>query len=419
MMRALCASSLVMARADDLHFLVMGDWGGKETTPYMTSGEVNTAKSMNSAASEMGAKFSLALGDNFYSHGIGGDWTDARFQNTFEQCFDGESLSNSSGFEFHVLAGNHDHRGNVQAQIDYTQHSARWSFPDYYYSFSKTTPDGATVEFVMIDTVQLSGNSQLNDEDTDSLRGSELPGPADAVAAANQIAWIDATLKASTADFLIVAGHYPVFSIAEHGPTSSLQPSSFPYLRDNRVSAYLCGHEHNEQHIDVGDGIQYHVIGSAHLADGSTAHSGTIESGQLKFHATPNGGFASISANKNGMVVKHFDGSGKLLYTAPTIQPRGSAPVPTPSPVPEWECRSNYVGKVGTDTNKKATGADISSCESVCEQISNCNAIYWHKTDLHCHVLTGSFSHDDWTASLSADSDRDSCFRSNSGMVIV
>jgi len=281
------------------------------------------------------------------------------------------------------------------------------------------------VDIILIDTVQLSGNSQLNDEDTDSLKGSELPGPADHLAAGNQLAWLDAQMSASTADYLIVAGHYPVFSIAEHGPTKQLQPSNFPYLRKYRASAYLCGHEHNEQHIDVGDGVQYHVIGSAHNHDASTAHKNTIQSDQLKFHGTPDGGFSAISVSKSGMVVKHMDGNGKLLYTAPAILPRGSTPtpVPTPAPVPtppgDWDCRSNHVGKVGTDTNLKGTGADIASCEQACEAKAGCQAIYWHKTDSHCHVLTGSFSYDDWTSALKGDSERDACFKVSSLMPLV
>jgi hypothetical protein len=41
------------------------------------------------------------------------------------------------------------------------------------------------------------------------LRGSELPGPADAARAQTQRQWLEATLKASTADYLIVAGRHP------------------------------------------------------------------------------------------------------------------------------------------------------------------------------------------------------------------
>merc|ERR1712000_652656 len=192
----------------------------------------------------------------------------------------------------------HDHLGNVQAQIDYSKKSSRWSFPSLYYTFSKTAPDGATVQIVMIDTVKLSGQSS-NAEDSLRLKGCELPGPANLTAAQSQLQWIDETLAASTADYVIVAGHYPVYSVGDHGPTSSLSPSKFPYLQRHKVSAYLCGHDHSEQHIDKGDGVQYHV------------NKGT-------------GGYATVSVNKKGMVIKHYDGDGTLAYTAPAIPPRGS-----------------------------------------------------------------------------------------------
>merc|ERR1711937_756179 len=109
---------------------------------------------------ELDAKFTLALGDNFYYAGIK-NVDDARFSETFEQCFSGNSLSGASGHTFHIIAGNHDHLGNVQAQIEYSSKSQRWSFPSLYYSFSKMAPDGATVQFVMIDTVSLAGNSDV------------------------------------------------------------------------------------------------------------------------------------------------------------------------------------------------------------------------------------------------------------------
>jgi hypothetical protein len=141
----------------------------------------------------------------------------------------------------------------------------------------------------------------------------------------------------------------------------------------------------------------------------------------LKFHGTPNGGFATVSISKAGMVVTHLDGAGKVLYTAPAIPPRGSAPAPAPTPTPPsgtWECHSKKVSKVGKDTNLKGTGADISSCQQSCDNTDDCTAIYWHKTDSHCHVLTGSFSYEDWSAALKGDSERDSCFRKSAAMLV-
>jgi len=400
--------------AEDLHFLVMGDWGGTDHSPWTHTAEVNTAKQMDKAAADLGAKFTLALGDNFYYHGVE-DVDDTRFQDTFEKCFNGDSLKNDH--TFHVIAGNHDHYGNVQAQIDYSSKSTRWSFPSLYYTFSKTAPDGATVQFVMIDTVGIAGQSQLNAEDVGGLKGTELPGPANLTAAESQLYWIDKTLAASTADFVIVAGHYPVYSVGDHGPTSALSPKNFPYLQQHKVSAYLCGHDHSEQHIDKGDGVQYHVIGNANFHSGFD-HTSTVSSSQLKYHDNQgSGGYATFSVNKDGMVIKHYDGDGTLAYTAPSIPPRGSlppSPPPTPHPTSAYDCRTDKkADNIGTDTNLQHTGDDRSTCTSACDENSDCQAVYWHKTDNHCHILTGSFNKDEWEDQLASNDDYDSCFKTS------
>ena len=54
-------------------------------------------------------------------------------------------------------------------------------------------------------------------------------------------------LRVCRANYLLVAGHYPVYSVAEHGPTDCLVQRLLPMLYKYKVTAYLCGHDHNIQ----------------------------------------------------------------------------------------------------------------------------------------------------------------------------
>jgi hypothetical protein len=50
-------------------------------------------------------------------------------------------------------------QGNVSAQVAYSQDNSRWHFPSLYHSKSFSSADGATVDVILIDTVDLSGES--------------------------------------------------------------------------------------------------------------------------------------------------------------------------------------------------------------------------------------------------------------------
>lgn len=77
------------------------------------------------------------LGDNFYGSGIHGSEYDPRFEKTFEDVYNGKYLET---IPFYAIAGNHDHGGNVSAQISYSAHSKRWKYPDWYYSVKYDIP---------------------------------------------------------------------------------------------------------------------------------------------------------------------------------------------------------------------------------------------------------------------------------------
>jgi len=287
--------------------------------------------------------------------------------------------------------------------VEYSQKSKRWSFPSLWYKFSKTAPDGATVDFVMIDTVEIAGQAILGDpEDDVSLKGNELPGPRNLTAAKSQMQWIDETLAASTADYIIVAGHYPVYSAAEHGPTSELSPKNFPFLQKYNVSTYLCGHDHVEQHIDMGDGVQYHVIGSA-AKQGDWDNLKLYSDDQMKFKAITFGGFGAVSVSKKGMQVRHYDGSGKLLYSAPMICPRGGSSECTSEPVPQPSTTAEPTGKCADEKSWPDLDHDLvcgeckvlvddfdskyKNCDGYCSSIGRTCTGAWEEDDDKCDEL--------------------------------
>lgn len=327
-LHATAVASSLLGSASAMEILLMGDWGGQSTTPYYTVDEKNTATSMKEQWDKYKVPLILALGDNFYDAGVKNE-NDKRFQETFEKVFD-PSLD-----RFQVLAGNHDYAGNVTGEIEYSSHSTRWNFPSLYYTFTEELDSGSTLQFVFLDSCTLAGvpsHSENCEEENcrDELSGSKLDGSTvpDQQAADDQWSWAQATLANSTANFLVVAAHYPVWSVGEHGPTAALVNQLKPMLEQYKATAYFSGHDHSGQHIqDPADPAQvdYHVVGAAHNVDSSTAHASSVPKNSLKFHdgsGLTGGMYARISANSTSFVVHHYANDGKLLYSSPPKKPR-------------------------------------------------------------------------------------------------
>ncbi|XP_069783759.1 tartrate-resistant acid phosphatase type 5-like isoform X2 [Narcine bancroftii] len=299
-----------------VRFLALGDWGGLPFKPYTTPVEKNTAHQMGVVAETMGIDFILSLGDNFYYSGVN-NVTDHRFQETFEDIFSANSLKDKP---WYVVAGNHDHSGNVTAQIKYSKVSKRWNFPHYYYDLNfAIAGSNTTITILMLDTVLLCGNS-------DDFMGMGPEGPSDHRVANAQLQWVQEKLKTSRSDFLIVAGHYPVWSIAEHGPTKCLVQKLYPLLVQYRVSAYFCGHDHNLQFIRDSDGIGYVLSGAGNFMENSTKHKHHVPEGWLKFFyadISSFGGFVYVEIVPEQMIITYIEAHGKSLYR--TTIPRRSS----------------------------------------------------------------------------------------------
>eukprot|EP01040_Poterioochromonas_malhamensis_P012043 gene12043-13157_t len=316
----LLLGSVVSLQAS-INFLAVGDWGGDDTSPYYTEAQVSSVKGMDKIATTLQAEFILALGDNFYHSGVVNEY-DTRFQTTFENVYTPESLQKN----WYVVAGNHDHYGNVTGEIAYTPYSNRWVFPSSYYAKSfESSDDGVTIDIIFIDTVELASKTlkQRHEE------GYFDPLPLlDKAVATTQWQWIENQLASSKADFLLVAGHYPVYSICEHGPTATLVTNLLPLLKQYNAH-YVNGHDHCMEHIvEVDSNVNHFLSGMGVECCYKASNKLKIPTNSLQWYIAADNkgkntaGFSSFEVSKSGMTVKYYNQDGTLLYTAPAVPPR-------------------------------------------------------------------------------------------------
>ncbi|XP_072255640.1 tartrate-resistant acid phosphatase type 5 [Pyxicephalus adspersus] len=297
-----------------LRFAVIGDWGGSHLPPYYTEQETMVAAQLGKTVADWGADFILSVGDNFYDDGVQ-DVTDFRFKATYESVFNADSLRD---VPWYVIAGNHDHYGNVSAQVAYSNVSSRWKFPDLYYDLSFKIPTtNVSVRLILLDTIVLCGNS-------DDSNGGQPLGASNPKSANDQLEWLTQKLESAKEQYLLVAGHYPVWSIAEHGPTLCLLQHVEPLLRKYGVTAYLSGHDHNMQYLQDDSSIGYILSGAGNFMENSHKHKEEVPDGYLRFfqgHQDTMGAFAYMKATAKELSVTYIQSGGKSLFQT-TLYPR-------------------------------------------------------------------------------------------------
>lgn len=109
---------------------------------------------------------------------------------------------------------------------------------------SGTAP--CTLEIVFLDTCFLSPNETVQTRSTG----------VHAISLEQQRTYLEqvrSLLAQSEATWLLVAGHYTVYSMAEHGDNNDIINSLAPLLEEYHVQAYLHGHDHVLQHIQWRD----------------------------------------------------------------------------------------------------------------------------------------------------------------------
>lgn len=297
---AATAAVVPLARLDaadrPFSFLVVGDWG-RDGAQHQR----DVAQAMGRAATDAGASFILSVGDNFYENGVQ-SIDDAQWRTSFETIYTAPSLQ----IPWFVALGNHDYRGNPQAQIDYAAKSPRWKMPRRYYQVSGATLGVPELDLFVIDTSPLV--HQYREKVEAPIAHNVATQDADA-----QLAWLDRALATSSAPIKFVIGHHTLRSGGSgHGETPEIVERVLPLLRQHRVTAYINGHDHDLQHIRA-DGLNY-------LCCGAGSEVRPVKAVQGTQFCISRSGFALVQLIGGQVAVEFRDYAGEKLYAAPLRQ---------------------------------------------------------------------------------------------------
>lgn len=272
---------------DAYHFYVIGDWGRNGQFK-----QKELADRMNVVAETIEPEFIISTGDNFYPNGVA-SIDDPYWKSSFEDVYSGALLF----CPWNVVLGNHDYRGSVEAEIDYTHKSRRWNMPDRYF-FEDIEEDGMSIRFIYLDT------SPFEDKYYAELKYKNV-WQQDTTA---QLQWMDEVMAVDSMDWKIVIGHHPLYSGGKrNGETDDLKNHLEKVLHRHKIDLYLAGHEHDLQYIKPA-GPTHHIISGA----GSEVRpTGMLPS---SVYAESIQGFVALSATKQKLVFQMIDYQGNLLY---------------------------------------------------------------------------------------------------------
>ena len=284
-----------MQQSPSIEFLVLGDWGR-----FGSDNQLLVSRAMQSLTLSRPIDFVLTVGDNFYEDGVIG-LDDPHWWTSFEEPYYWDGLR----LPWYATLGNHDYRGAPEIQVEYTAHSGRWNMPARYYRLSWPGPVSPLVDLFCLDTTPMV--NKYRSGGSEEMRSVTWPDPY------RQLCWLEEGLHCSNARWKIVVGHHAIASASPfHGPSQELVDRLLPLLVEYDVPLYLCGHEHDMQHLRIPGGVDCVVAGSGSEVreTGWNAHTVFAES-ML--------GFVRVRATGDDVIVSFHDAAATVLHSASVV----------------------------------------------------------------------------------------------------
>ena len=274
----------------DLHLLAIGDYGSG--APAQKA--VAAAMRKYVAQQQLCLSALLMLGDNIYGKLPGGTqspvWTERI-----------ESMYPVEAFPVPMVAvlGNHDYDdqvGKEAIELAYAREHCgrRWCMPSKWYCWQPASScSQPLVSFLVIDSNFKNRVASLTEYERHS-----------------QLCWLQGELqRPAVARWQIVLGHHPLYSNGSHGDGLSLIKSVGPLLQQHCVPLYLCGHDHDLQHLEI-DGLATSFV----LSGGGGARTRPMKITGRGPYAQSVYGFTHLQVGCDRLCVRMIDANGQQVH---------------------------------------------------------------------------------------------------------
>jgi acid phosphatase len=269
-----------------LDVLVLGDWGKGG------DGQRDLARVIAVTHGDLPPRAVITVGDNIYEDGVTSA-DDPLWDEMFTSVYTGPFWGS---MEFRPTLGNHDYRGDPDAQVAFSARDPRWRMPARHYAFDLELPSGGAARFLALDT----------------NFGGLTPGETEA-----QLAWLEDELGIGDEGgwedrpaWIVTYGHHPLAGGGPRGPDArSVELLSGLVARGSDL--YLAGHEHILE-VVRSDPLPLHAICGGGSGTDDPYQLGDPGPGELA--AFTGGGWCLIRLWETQGAVELYDALGRLHY---------------------------------------------------------------------------------------------------------
>ncbi|KAM6568065.1 hypothetical protein CsatB_016050 [Cannabis sativa] len=278
-----------------LSFLVIGDWGRR--------GDFNQSQvsfQMGKIGEKLDIDFVVSTGDNFYDNGLKSE-DDIAFEESFTKIYTHNSLQT----KWYSVLGNHDYRGDAEAQLSplLRKIDNRWICLRSFFV------NAELADIIFLDTTPFV-DMYFSNPENHTYDWRAISSRKDYIS--SLLMDVEKILKESHATWKIVVGHHAIRSVGHHGDTKELIEQLLPILEANEVDFYMNGHDHCLEHVsDTSSPIQFLTSGA-----GSKAWRGDIKGLNkegLKFFYDGQG-FMSMQLTPKEAHIAFYDVFGNVLH---------------------------------------------------------------------------------------------------------